>query len=194
MAALTKRKKYTPEEYLALEDEAELRSEYEDGEIVQMAGGSLDHSQITANVARFAGNKIAENCRSIPSEVKIWVEAIGKFYYPDVTIICSEPKFLRKRTDTITNPTLIVEVLSDSTEAKDRGEKFFAYQTLETLKEYVLVSQNKAVVEQFIKQMDGSWKYLATIGLESSVKLESIGVELTLQEIYQKVGFEQENL
>lgn len=194
MAVLTKRKKYTPEEYLALEDEAELRSEYEDGEIVQMAGGSLDHSQITANVARFAGNKIAENCRSISSEVKIWVEAIGKFYYPDVTIICSEPKFLRKRTDTITNPTLIVEVLSDSTEAKDRGEKFFAYQTLETLKEYVLVSQNKAVVEQFIKQMDGSWKYLATIGLESSVKLESIGVELILQEIYQKVGVGQENL
>lgn len=189
-----KTRKYTPEEYLALEDAAEFRSEYENGEIVAMAGGSLNHSQITNNIARFVGNKISENCSSLSSEVKVWVESIGKFYYPDALVFCDEPNFHLERTDTIINPVLIVEVLSDSTEAKDRGEKFFAYQTLESLQEYVLVSQNRAVVEQFIKQSDGSWKYLATIGLESSVKLESIDVELSLQEVYQKITFGQESL
>jgi Uma2 family endonuclease len=194
MSALTKTKKYTPEEYLALEDKAEFRSEYENGEIVAMAGGSLNHLRIVSNVSRVVGNKVSGNCESLPNEMKIRVETIGKFYYPDVTILCGEPNFYQERTDTITNPILIVEVLSDSTEAKDRGEKFFAYQTLKSLQEYVLISQNRAAVEQFIKQSDGSWKYLATIGLESLVKLESIGVELALQEIYRKVNFSQENL
>lgn len=189
-----KTKKYTPEEYLALEDAAEFRSEYENGEILAMAGDSLNHSQITNNIARFVGNKVSENCSSLSSEVKVHVEAIDKFYYPDVLVLCGEATFHRKRTDTIINPILIVEVLSDSTEAKDRGEKFFAYQTLESLQEYVLVSQNKAVVERFVRQADGSWKYLATIGLESLVKLESINVELNLQEIYRRVTFEQESL
>lgn len=192
MKALTKTKKYTPEEYLALEEAAESRSEYENGEIVAMAGGSFNHVQITSNVARFTGNKIAENCASLSSEMKIWVEAIGRFYYPDVLVLCGKPNFYRKRNDTIINPVLIVEVLSDSTEAKDRGEKFFAYQTLESLQEYVLISQNRAAVEQFTRQADGSWKYLATIGLENSVKLESIEIELALQEVYQKVDFARE--
>ncbi len=194
MSALTKTKKYTPEEYLALEDKAEFRSEYENGEIVAMAGGSLNHLRIVSNVSRVVGNKVSGDCESLPNEMKIRVETIGKFYYPDVTILCGEPNFYQERTDTITNPILIVEVLSGSTEAKDRGEKFFAYQTLKSLQEYVLISQNRAAVEQFIKQSDGSWKYLATIGLENLVKLESIGVELALQEIYRKVNFSQENL
>jgi len=184
MLTQPKTKKYTPEEYLALEERAEYRSEYEDGEIVQMAGGSLSHQRITSNVSRFIGNKISADCDSLPSEMKIRVESFKKFYYPDITVFCGEPAFYKKRNDTITNPILIVEVLSDTTEAKDRGEKFFAYQTLDSLREYVLISQNRAVVEQFIKQPDGSWKYLATIGLESLLNLESINVGLTLQEIY----------
>jgi Uma2 family endonuclease len=194
MSALPKKKKYTPDEYLALEEQAESRSEYENGEIVAMAGGSLNHLRIISNVSRFVGNKVSSECESLPSEMKVRVETIGKFYYPDVAILCGKANFYQKRNDTIVNPILIVEVLSDSTEAKDRGEKFFAYQTLESVREYVLISQNRAAVEQFIKQSDGSWKYLATIGLESSIKLESIGVELALQEIYQKVNFSQENL
>ena len=189
-----KTRKYTHEEYFALEEKAEFRSEYESGEIVAMAGGSLNHSQITNNIARFVGNKVSEDCSSLSSEVKVYVKAIDKFYYPDVLVLCGEPNFHNKKTDTIINPILIVEVLSDSTEAKDRGEKFFAYQTLESLQEYVLVSQNRAVVERFVRQSDGSWNYLATIGLESSVKLESIDVELSLQEIYRRVTFGQESL
>ena len=188
MTALPKKKKYTPEQYLVLEEKAEYRSEYEDGEIVAMAGGSLDHAQITSNVNRFLGNKIAGRCRSLTTDVKVRVEDYRKFYYPDVLIFCGEPKFYQKRNDTITNPILIVEVLSDSTEAKDRGEKFAAYQTLESLQEYVLVSQDKAKVEQFTRENDGSWKYQATIGLKSKVNFTSVETELTLDEVYQQVN------
>ena len=117
MSVLTKTKKYTPEEYLALEEAAESRSEYEDGEIVAMAGGSYKHGRITNNVARFTENKMAGDCEALSSEMKVWVEAIGKFYYPDVLVLCGKPNFYPKRTDAITNPILIVEVLSDSTEA-----------------------------------------------------------------------------
>ena len=187
MSALTKKKKYTPEEYLALEEKAEFRSEFENGEIVAMAGGSLDHAQITFNIAKNLDRKLNEKCRSLTSEVKVKVENYRKFYYPDVLVICGEPVFFEKRNDTITNPILIVEVLSDSTEAKDRGEKMLAYRTLESLQEYVLVSQDKAIVEQYIKSSDENWIHKATIGLNSSVKFESIEVELTLEEIYQRV-------
>lgn len=102
-------------------------------------------------------------------------------------VICGEPIFYRKRNDTIVNPVLIVEVLSDSTEAKDRGEKMLAYRTLESLREYVLVLQSKAIAEQFTKNADGNWMHRATIGLKSIVKFESIEVEMTLSEIYQRI-------
>ncbi|HEY0458856.1 MAG TPA: Uma2 family endonuclease [Pyrinomonadaceae bacterium] len=195
MSALTKTKKYTPEEYLALEEKAEYRSEYENGLIVAMAGGSLNHQQITANMTVFLDSQIRRNgCRVLPTEMKIRVEAVNKFYYPDVTIICEKPEFYGKRSDTITNPRLLIEVLSKSTEAKDRGEKFFAYQTLDSFEEYVLVSQDKHLVETFTKQTDGSWRYLATIGLDSKVYLDSVKAELTMQEIYDLVEFEQGNL
>lgn len=187
MTALPKNKSYTPEEYLALEEKAEYRSEYENGEIVAMAGGSLNHARITSNINRLFGNKLNKSSESVTTDVKVRVESYRKFYYPDVLVICGEPEFFKKRTDTIVNPILIVEVLSDSTEAKDRGEKFAAYQTLENLQEYILVSQDKAKVEQFKRETDGTWKYQATIGLKSRVKFTSIEVELELNEIYQRV-------
>ena len=188
MSALTKKKKiYTSEEYLVLEVNAEIRSEFDNGEIVAMAGGSLNHARIIKNIDRSIDRKLKKTCESFTTEVKVRVENYRKFYYPDVLVICGEPVFFEKRNDTITNPILIVEVLSDSTEAKDRGEKMLAYRTLESLQEYVLVSQDKAIVEQYIKSSDENWIHKATIGLNSSVKFESIEVELTLEEIYQRV-------
>ncbi len=187
MTALPKKNKYTPEEYLALEEKAEYRSEYESGEIIAMAGGSLDHTRIISNVDRAFGSKLKKNCESVTTDVKVRVESYRKFYYPDVLVICGDPEFYKKRKDTIINPVVIVEVLSDSTEAKDRGEKFAAYQTLDTLQEYILISQDKAKVEQFRREEDGSWNYQATIGLKSQVKFASIEVELLLDEIYQRV-------
>jgi len=187
MSALPKKKTYTPEEYLALEEKAEYRSEYENGEIVAMAGGSFNHARIINNIDRAFGSKLDETCESVTSEVKIRVENYRKFYYPDVLVICGEAVFYQKRNDTIINPILVVEVLSDSTEAKDRGEKMLAYRTLESLQEYVLVSQDKPTVEQYIKNAEGNWIHKATIGLKSVVKFESIGIELILEEIYQRV-------
>lgn len=194
MPALTKKRKHTPEEYLALEEKAEYRSEYDNGKIIAMAGGSLNHIQITFNVAKAVDREIRNKCRTLPTEMKVYINSINKFYYPDVTIICEKAKFYEGRKDTITNPKLLIEVLSDSTEAKDRGEKFFAYQTLDSFQEYVLVSQDKFLVETFTKQLDGSWRYLATIGLDSKVYFESVEAELSLQEIYDLVEFEEENL
>ncbi len=183
----TKQKRYTPEEYLALEEKAEFRSEFEDGVVTAMAGATLDHARITNNIDRAFGGKLKESCESVTSEVQIRVENYRKFYYPDVIVICGEPQYYEKRNDTITNPILIVEVLSDSTEAKDRGEKMLAYRTLESLQEYVLVSQDKAVVEQYTKNANGDWIHKATIGIQSRVYFESIAVELSLEEIYQRV-------
>lgn len=181
-------KLYSPDEYLAREELAESRSEYDDGVIAAMAGSSFLHQRITANLTIVLGGKLRpQGCHVLPTEMKVRVKAVNKFYYPDITVVCIQPEFYRDRTDTITNPKLLIEVLSDKTEAKDRGEKFFAYQTLESLREYVLISQDKHLVETFTRQSDGSWKYLATIGLESKIHLQSVGVELLLREIYDLV-------
>ena len=191
MSALPKEKKYTPEEYLALEEKADYKSEYVDGYIFKMAGGSLNHIEITFNMAKAIDREVRGKCRTFPSEMKVYIKAINKFYYPDVTVVCGKPNFFQERKDTVTNPKLLVEVLSNSTEAKDRGEKFFAYQTLETLDEYVLISQDKYLVETFTKQTDGSWRYLSTIGLNSKVYFESVNAEILLKDIYDLVEFEE---
>jgi Uma2 family endonuclease len=125
--------------------------------------------------------------------MKVWVESWKRFFYPDVVIVCGERKFYNNKRTAIENPILLVEVLSNSTEAKDRGEKFRAYRTLNMFQEYLLVSQDKAVIEQFVKQDDGSWKLWATIGLESTITLFSVGIELKFSDIYESVEFEAED-
>jgi len=192
MTALPKEKKYTPAEYLVLEEKAETRSEYWNGEIVAIAGGNINHQQIVANFTEFLGAKIRGKCRVFPSEMKVWFKKRGKFFYPDLTVICDKPNFYKTRRDTIDNLRLIIEVLSKSTASFDRGEKFLSYQSLESLQEYVLVSQEKAVVEQHIKREDGNWIYQARIGLESAVTFPSLGATLSLNEIYDLVEFETE--
>ena len=191
MSALTQTKKYTSAEYLALEEKAETRSEYWNGEIVAMSGAKIDHQQIVANITEFLGSKVRGRCRVFPSEMKVWVKKRNKFFYPDITIICDKPGFYKNRRDTIDNPKMIIEVLSKSTASFDRAEKFLSYQTLVSLEEYVLISQEKAVVEQYIKRADGNWIFQATIGLESSVKFASIETALSLREIYDLVEFEE---
>lgn len=192
MALKVKKSKfYSPEEYLALEEKAEFRSEFDDGAIVAMAGGSFNHARITNNIDRSIADKLDKSCESMTNDMKVQVENYRKFYYPDVLVICGKPEFYEKRKDTIVNPILIVEVLSDTTEAKDHGEKMLAYRTLESLREYVLVSQDKAVVEQYIKNADGDWIHKATIGLKTIVKFESINVEVEIEELYARVEFEE---
>lgn len=194
MTAQPKKRKYTPAEYLALEEKAETRSEYWNGKIVAMAGGNINHQQIVANLTEFLGAKIRRKCRAFPSEMKVWVKKRDKFFYPDLTVICDKPSFYKNRRDTIDNPRLIIEVMSKSTTSFDRAEKFLSYQTLESLEEYVLISQEKAVVEQYSKREDGNCIYQATIGTNSTVTFPSIEASLDLNEIYDLVEFEEETL
>jgi len=194
MTARPEKKKYTPGEYLALEEKAGARSEYWNGEIVAMSGGNINHQQITTNLTVSLSNNLKGKCRVFPIEMKVWVKKRNKFFYPDITIICDKPNFYKNRRDTIDNPRMIIEVLSKSTASFDRAEKFLSYQTLASLEEYVLISQEKAAVEQYIKREDGNWIFQATIGLESSVKFTSIETALPLLEIYDLVEFEEENL
>jgi Uma2 family endonuclease len=194
MSALLQKKKYTPAEYLVLEEKAETKSEYWNGEIVAMSGAAIDHQQIVSNLTVSLANKLKGRCRVFPSEMKVWIKKRDKFFYPDLTIICDAPEFYKKRRDTIINPKLIIEVLSKSTASFDRAEKFLSYQTLPSLEEYVLISQEKSLVEQHIKREDGNWIYQATIGTESSVTFPSVEVTLNLDEIYDLVEFEEENL
>jgi Uma2 family endonuclease len=191
MSALSQTKKYTPAEYLALEEKAETKSEYWNGEIVAMSGAAIEHQQIVANVTTDLTNRLRGRCRVFPSEMKVWVKKRDKFFYPDLTIICAAPEFYKKRRDTIVNPKLIIEVLSKSTASFDRAEKFLSYQTLESLDEYVLIAQEKPIVEQHIKRADGNWIYQATIGLESAVTFPSVEATLNLREIYDLVEFEE---
>jgi Uma2 family endonuclease len=192
MTAQSEKRKYTRAEYLALEEKAETRSEYWNGEIVAMAGGNINHQQIVANLTEFLGAKIRGRCRIFPSEMKVWVKKRNKFFYPHLTVLYGKPNFYKNRRDTIDNPRLIIEVLSKSTASFDRAEKFLSYQSLESLDEYVLISQEKPAVEQYNKREDGNWIYQATIGTNSAVTFPSVETSLDLSEIYDLVEFEEE--
>ncbi|HYR08173.1 MAG TPA: Uma2 family endonuclease [Longimicrobium sp.] len=180
---------YTPEEYLALERHAEFKSEYIDGRIVAMTGAPDPHVTISLNIhaelrARFRGRA----CRAWANEMRVQVGGGRMYTYPDVVAMCGEKRFIDGVMDTLTNPALIVEVLSPTTEAYDRGEKFLHYRTIETLQEYVLVAQNQPLVERYVR--NGQFWTLSTIsGLDASVELTSVGCTIPLREIYEKVKF-----
>jgi Uma2 family endonuclease len=180
----------TPEEYLADERLSETRSEYLDGGVFPMPGGSLNHNQITLNLALELGTQLRTTpCRVLWMDLKVRMPDSRKFCYPDLVVVCAELQFHDDRKDVILNPDLVVEVLSPSTEAFDRGAKFRAYQTMESLKEYLLVSQGKPLIEQYLRNDDGEWRYRAAEGLESALTLPSIGCTLNLGAVYDKVDF-----
>lgn len=181
----------TPEEYLAVEREAETKSEYLNGAVYAMTGASINHIRVVSNLTRELSTQLlARQCDVLPSEMKVRMPDSQKFFYPDVTVVCGEPQFHDGRTDVILNPVLLVEVLSKSTEAFDRGAKFQAYQQLSSLREYLLVAQDKPAVEQFVRQTDETWNYRALIGRESSLYLPSVECTLNLGAVYDKVDWE----
>jgi Uma2 family endonuclease len=180
----------TPDEYLAAERLSDYRSEYLDGGVYPMTGVSLNHIKVVSNVtAELVFQLKGRPCSVLSNEMKIRLPDSSKFFYPDVTVYCGEPQFHDDRTDTILNPVLVIEVLSPSTEAFDRGAKFHAYQTIESLKEYVLIAQDNSVVEQFVRNGDGKWTYTVAEGLECSLTLPSIECTLSLSAVYDKVDF-----
>lgn len=181
----------TPEEYLAVEREADTKSEYYDGVVYAMTGASVNHIRIVTNLTRELSNQLlARPCDVLSNEMKVRLQNSRKFFYPDVTVVCGDLQFHDNRRDVILNPLLVIEVLSKSTEAFDRGAKFQAYQTLDSLKEYILVAQDKPLIEQFVRQAGGKWTYTAAEGLEKSLSLPSIECTLNLSAVYDKVDFE----
>jgi Uma2 family endonuclease len=160
----------SPEEYLALERHAEFKSEYFNGVVYAMSGASLNHNKIVANVISELVQQLrGRPCSALPSDIKVRMPDSRKFFYPNVSVVCGEPQFHDERTDVILNPVLIIEVLSENTAAFDRGDKFQAYQQVESLKEYLVISQDKRVVEHYVRQTREVWNYTAAVGLESSL-------------------------
>lgn len=180
---------FTPEAYLSLERVSEIRHEYLDGFVYAMAGESPEHSTICFNLAVIVGSQLIDKpCRGFSPNMKIRTDESGMYAYPDLTVVCGEPLFHDERRDVLVNPTVIFEVLSPSTEAYDRGEKFLRYRThLATLKDYILITQSKPFIEHFSRQQDGAWLYTATSGLSESLALASIDCRLPLEEVYRLV-------
>ena len=182
---------YSPEEYLAIERAAECKSEYFAGEIFAMAGASRRHNLIATNVASELRQQLkGQPCEVYPSDMRIKVTATGLYTYPDVTVVCAQAQFEDDREDTLLNPTVLVEVLSKSTEAFDRGDKFAHYRRIESLAGYVLIAQDKQHIEWYTRQPDGQWLLSEAGGLNDSVRLNSIGCELQMSEVYEKVEIE----
>lgn len=178
----------TAEEYLAAERAAELRSEYYDGCVYAMAGTSFPHSLITTNLTRELSQALRKRCFVMSSDARVRVSPGRVFTYPDVVVVCGEPRFADDQKDTLLNPTLIVEVLSPSTEAHGRGFKFAKYRELESLREYVLVSQTEPRVEKFVRQAGGQWVLSEYVGLEAVCRFESVDCEVALADIYESVS------
>lgn len=180
----------SPDEYLRMERKAEFRSEYLNGEIFAMVGASREHNLIVANITREITQQLKGKPREMyPTDMRVRIPATGLYTYPDVVVVCDEPLFEDEQVDTLLNPTLIMEVLSQSTESYDRGKKFRHYQTVGSLLEYLLVAQDEYRIEQFVKQPDGHWLYSDARSSEGSVELVSIQCVLMLKEVYDKVAF-----
>lgn len=180
--------RYSSAEYLELERQAETRHEYVDGEIYEMAGASQRHNRISVNMVRLLDNQLLErDCNVYGSDMRVKITATEKYTYPDVVAVCGEEFFEDKNEDTLLNPMLIVEVLSKSTEAYDRGGKFEYYQTIESFQEYVLIAQEPFRVEQFVRKDTSIWTYFEFRKPDDVVKLNSINCELSLKDIYHKI-------
>ena len=179
----------TPEEYLVMEREAAFKSEYRDGQIVAMPGASHKHNLIAGNIFGEIYVQFRDRtCVVYVNDMRVKVSDTGLYTYPDVVVVCDEPRFDDNHFDTLLNPTVLVEVLSPSTENYDRNDKFLSYQTLESLQEYILVSQNGVHVEQYICQ-DGKWILREFRSLDDVLQIASIECELALRAIYAKIKF-----
>ncbi len=181
----------TEAEYLALERAAlDVKSDFYDGEMFAMSGGTRWHSIIGTNVTVEFGNKLRRHrCQPYNAELRVKVEATGLFTYPDLSVVCGEPRLLDDEMDTLLNPTLIVEVLSDSTESYDRGMKFEHFRQIPSLSEYLLVSQYEPRIEQFIRQPNKEWLLREAMGMSATLALPSLGITIELAEIFANVDF-----
>jgi Uma2 family endonuclease len=181
----------TPEQYLEFERNSDERHEYFQGEIYAMSGASEAHNTITFNTAGSLHFQLRKRpCKGYSTDMRVKVRAVGLYTYPDVVVVCGEPKFEDGEFDTLLNPTVLIEVLSPSTENYDRGKKFQHYRTLESLQEYLLISQESARIEHYVREGD-QWIFTDATQLEDVVTLPSIDCTLALADVYEKVSFEE---
>lgn len=179
----------SPEEYLAFERKAENKNEYVNGEIFAMTGASRKHNLIAGNIYGELRQQLkGKPCEAYPGEMRVKAPAARSYVYPDVVIVCDEPQFEDGYFDTLLNPTLVVEVLSKSTESYNRLAKSAYYRTIESLVEYLLVAQEEYRVEQYVKQTDGRWLLSDVRSLESVIELKSIDCSLALRDLYDRVS------
>jgi len=184
---------YPPEEYLAVEEQAKQKSEYYDGDVVALAGSSLNHNRIAKKICFIIDSALSDKpCEVFFAEIKVRIEARNFFTYPDVMVVCGDPKFVENRSDTITNPKIIIEVLSKSTERYDRSNKFHAYWTLDSLEEYVLVDQYRMRVEYFKRISEKEWMLRVLTKPDEALALQAIDLEIPLSDIYQRIEWEDE--
>jgi len=179
----------TPEEYLAMDRKAKVKSEYFSGQIIAFAGASKEHNLIVANVIAGLHRQLVDReCNVYPSDMRVSIAQTGAYAYPDVVVTCGEERFDEGTVDVLLNPTVLIEVLSDSTAVHDRGEKFENYRRIESLCEYLLISQAPYRADLYTRQNDQQW-LLTEIGeCDGVVVLNSINCQLTLKEIYAKVA------
>jgi Uma2 family endonuclease len=175
-------------EYLALERASEEKHEFFDGEIVAMTGASENHNLIVSNLVRELGVQLKNRGGKVyPSDMRVSIPAENRYVYPDVTVVTTESHFEDDRRDTLLNPQVVIEVLSDSTEAYDRGDKFSSYRTLPSVLDYVLVLQDRAQVEHFVRHQGEDWLLKTHRGLDAMFDLPAIGCRLALRDIYLNV-------
>jgi len=189
MSSAATKKRFTPQEYLALERKSETRSEYYNGEIFAMSGASREHNLIAGNLFRDIGNQLEDRpCETYMNDMRVWIEATGLYTYPDVVVVCDEPRFQDREVDTLLNPAVIVEVLSPTTAAYDRGDKFRHYRRIDSLREFVLISQDRMMVERYTRRVN-DWVLSDLTDPDQVLKLESIGCQIPLNRIYAKITF-----
>jgi len=181
---------YTPEEYLELEEKADHKNTYKDGEILPMTGGTTNHNHIAGNL--YICLKLALNDLDYEvyiGDVKLWITRHREFTYPDVMVIQGQPTYYNTNKTTVTNPRLIAEVLSKSTKDYDRGDKFLYYRSIPEFQEYILIDQTRYHVMQYIKTAQNQWILTEYETEDARLNLTSINVELSLKELYKKVNF-----
>jgi Uma2 family endonuclease len=190
MQVQTKKLHYTPEEYLELEEKADFKSEYRDGEIIPMTGGTTNHNKISLNLAAFLKFALRGNNYDVYiGDVRLWISKYRQHTYPDVMVIQGEAEYTGMSSTTVMNPCLIVEVLSKSTQNYDQGDKFLYYRSIPELKEYILIDQYEYRVMQYVKTGEGKWILTEIEGKSAVLKLQTIEFNIDFGELYEKVNF-----
>ena len=190
MAANPQSFSLSPEDYLALERQSDVRSEYIQGQVTMMAGASREHNNIVVNFTRELSLHLLEKpCEVFSNDMRVHIPEALTYTYPDVVVVCGEPIFADSQHDHLMNPLVIIEVLSPSTESKDRGKKFDASRRIPSLKEYILVSQDEPLVERYTRQEKDLWLLQVSRGLDAILLIAAIDCTLPLQRLYLKVAF-----